>query len=472
MVTNITPVLPCGGSGTRLWPLSRKTHPKQFVKLQSDLTMLQETARRVTGDGFSAPIVVTSEPFRFIVAEQLEEMGIRPQAILLEPSAKNTAPAVLSAAIWCELEGQNTTLAVMPTDHKISDSDAFCTALVTAADACSGDQLVTMGIRPSFPATGYGYILPKSDLKETGVPVARFIEKPDQAKAQRLLEDDNNLWNAGVFVFEVRTIIEAFETHASEMIEPVTQAIKQAQSDFGFLRLDETAWDTCPAESIDYAIMEKAQNVTVVPLDAGWSDIGSWDAVWDESQSDEQGVVAKGDVTALDCKNSLLHSEDRQVLVAVGLENIVVVAEKDAVLVVDKTQATKVGDAVKMLREAGVKQADQSRREHRPWGWFESLIARDNFHVKQIYLKPGATVSLQSHKYRAEHWIVVDGTAEVTIGDQVKRVEKDQSIYVPLGSIHRMHNPTGAPMRLIEVQTGTYFGEDDIIRYEDVYARN
>ena len=468
----ITPVLLCGGAGTRLWPLSRKSFPKQFARLVSDRTMLQETALRVTGDGFGPPIVVTSEPFRFIVVEQLEEIGVKPAAVLLEPEGKNTAPAVLAAIEWTQQNFGPTRLAVMPTDHAIKERDDFADCLSRAADVAASGQLVTLGIQPTFPATGYGYIEPKTTLDQNGSPVARFIEKPDSQKAETLLENPNMLWNAGVFVFDSATAKAAFETHAEGLIEPVKEAVQQAQSDFGFLRLDASSWSNCEAISIDYAIMERAPNVSVVPFKSGWSDLGSWDAIWSESAQTEDGLVLDGDVTALDCSNSLLRGSDDMAVMGLGLKDVVVVAEPDAVLVADKSRSNEIGDALKTLRAKNAPQADQARRDHRPWGWFESLVISDRFQVKQICVKPGGTLSLQSHKHRAEHWIVVEGMAEVTIDDEVKIVRENQSVYVPLGAIHRMKNPGDTPMRLIEVQTGTYFGEDDIIRYDDVYARN
>lgn len=467
----ITPVLLCGGSGTRLWPLSRKSYPKQFAKLLSDKTMLQETALRVTGDGFDDPIIVTSEPFRFIVVEQLEEIGIRPQAVLLEPEAKNTAPAVLSAVTWVNQNLGDRTLAVMPTDHSIPNSAAFSDTLKVAANCSAEDKLVTLGIKPTHPATGYGYIEPKDDLSKNGTPVTRFIEKPDLEKAERLIADPNMLWNAGIFVFASNTAKRAFESHAADLVEPVKNAVTSAEPDFGFLRLDALAWSTCPSISIDYAIMERANNVCVVPFDAGWSDLGSWDAIWSESDPDADGCVAEGDTTTIDCQNSLLRGDDDIALIGIGLKDIVVVAEQDAVLVADRNRSNDVGSALKLLREKQSPQADQARRDFRPWGWFESLTIADKFQVKRICVKPGGTLSLQSHQHRAEHWVVVEGTAEVTIGNDVQLVGENQSVYVPLGTIHRMKNPTDEPMTLIEIQTGTYFGEDDIKRYDDVYAR-
>ncbi|MEO0342667.1 MAG: mannose-1-phosphate guanylyltransferase/mannose-6-phosphate isomerase [Pseudomonadota bacterium] len=471
MTQKITPVLLCGGSGTRLWPLSRKSYPKQFARLTSDKTMLQETALRVSGADFEDPIVLTSEAFRFIVAEQLEQVGVTPQAIVLEPSSRNTAPAIRAAVELVSKDPDNI-MAVMPTDHVIKDTQDFCGALNQAANLAAEGRIVTLGIKPTFPATGYGYIEPASHRETIGAPVQRFIEKPDIATAQKLISNEDMLWNAGLFIFRASDMRHAFDNFAADIVAPVQLAIKNAKSDFGFLRLDEAAWSRCPDISMDYAIMEKAYNVSVVPLSSGWSDLGSWEAIWDESEKSDKGVVETGAVINHNCENTLLRSDDDAVAVmGLGLKDIIVVAQRDAVLVADRSQANEVGNALKELRSRQASQADQARRDHRPWGWFESLAIHDRFQVKQICVKPGGTLSLQSHKYRAEHWIVVEGTAEVTIGEEIKLVETNQSVYVPLGAIHRMRNPGDVNMRLIEIQTGTYFGEDDIIRYEDVYAR-
>ncbi|MEO1563554.1 MAG: mannose-1-phosphate guanylyltransferase/mannose-6-phosphate isomerase [Pseudomonadota bacterium] len=473
MTQTITPVLLCGGSGTRLWPLSRKTYPKQFVPLTSDKTMLQETALRVGDARFAPPVVVTSEPFRFIVAEQLQEIGITPQAILLEPEGRNTAPAVLAALEWLKRQdAPSQTVAVMPTDHAIRDGDDFAHVLSVAGTEAAQGRLVTLGISPTRPATGYGYIEPQSALDPAGTPVARFIEKPDHASAEQLIQNPDIVWNAGIFVFDLKTALHAFETHAPNLIAPVGASIDQAKSDFGFLRLDANAWSSCPDISIDYAIMEHALNVSVVPFASGWSDLGSWDAIWTEGEKDGDGVLTEGSVTHQACSDTLLRADKDVSLLAVGLRDIVVVAERDAVLVADRNQSDAVGNALKAMRAKGDIPANQARRDHRPWGWFESLVISEKFQVKQIYVKPGGTLSLQSHKFRAEHWVVVEGTAEVTIDDTVQLVHENQSVYVPLGSVHRMKNPMEVGMRLIEIQTGTYFGEDDITRYEDVYSRS
>lgn len=468
----ITPVLLCGGSGTRLWPLSRKSYPKQFARLLSDKTMLQETALRVEGADFADPIVVTSEPFRFIVVEQLQEIGLSPQAVLLEPEGKNTAPAVFAAITWASQNTDATCLAVMPTDHAIKSGGDFADVLHQASHSAAQGNLVTLGITPTYPATGYGYIEPEGSADQGGAPVTKFIEKPDLEKAKQLVANPDMLWNAGIFVFDVQTAKAAFETYAPDLIAHVTSAVAGAKPDFGFLRLDADAWADCPSISIDYAIMEKAQNVSVLPFTSGWSDLGSWDAIWSESGPDANGMVTEGDITALNCSDSLLRGDDDISVMGIGLRDLVVVAERDAVLVVDRNRSNDVGDALKILRAKQSPQADQSRRDHRPWGWFESLTISDKFQVKQICVKPGGVLSLQSHEHRAEHWIVVEGTAEVTIDDKVTLVHENQSVYVPLGAIHRMKNAGDVPMKLIEIQTGTYFGEDDITRYEDVYSRS
>ena len=468
----ITPVLLSGGSGTRLWPLSRKSYPKQFAPVLGDETLFQASAKRLVGPGFSAPVVLTNSDFRFIVTEQLAAIGIDPGAILIEPDGRNTAPAILAAALHLQDADPDALMLVAPSDHVVPDAEAFRAAVAMGEPAARAGQLVTFGIHPDRPETGYGYLELTAPANGVPVPLHRFVEKPDARTAQEMLEAGTYLWNAGLFLFSVKTILAAFETHAPGLCEPARRAVADAKTDLGFLRLDPAAWDTLEDISIDYAVMERADNLTVVPFAAGWSDLGGWDAVWREQGPDDAGVSTSNNATAIDCAHTLLRSEAEGLeLVGIGLKDTIAVAMPDAVLVADMSRAQDVKLAVKALKAKGSKQALAFPKDHRPWGWFETLVLDDRFQVKRIVVHPGAALSLQSHVHRAEHWIVVAGTAKVTIGNEVQLVTENQSVYVPLGAVHRMENPGKVDMVLIEVQTGAYLGEDDIVRYDDVYAR-
>ncbi|TKZ18054.1 mannose-1-phosphate guanylyltransferase/mannose-6-phosphate isomerase [Shimia litoralis] len=475
-MTTITPVLLCGGSGTRLWPLSRKSYPKQFVPLVGDTTLFQASAQRLSGDGFGAPLVLTNSDFRFIVTEQLAEIGMDPGAILIEPEGRNTAPAVLAAALWLEKSDPNGLMLVAPSDHVVPDAPAFRAAVQAGAKAALEGELVTFGIKPTHGETGYGYLELAEDPESFDAQplrLNRFVEKPDAARADDMVKAGNFLWNAGIFLFSVRAIIDAFMAHAPNLMTPVQTSIDEGKPDLGFLRLDPQAWGEAEDISIDYAVMERADNLSVVPFSAGWSDLGGWDAVWRESNRDDRGVATSGPATALDCDDTLLRSEDGGLeVVGIGLKNIITVAMPDAVLVADASRAQDVKNAVAALKSKKAKQATAFPKDHRPWGWFESLVIGERFQVKRIMVHPGASLSLQSHHHRSEHWIVVEGTAKITLDDEIKLLGENQSVYIPLGAVHRMENPGKVPMVLIEVQTGTYLGEDDIIRYEDVYARD
>jgi mannose-1-phosphate guanylyltransferase / mannose-6-phosphate isomerase len=472
----ITPIILCGGSGTRLWPLSRKSYPKQFATLMGKRSLFQDTACRLTGDMFQAPVILTNSDFRFIVTEQLSEVAVDPGAILIEPAGRNTAPAILAAALHLHQSDPQALMLVAPSDHVVPDAGAFCAAVAVGEVAARAGQLVTFGIKPTHAETGYGYLElaeDPGDFQPRTIGLKRFVEKPDADTAANMLAAGDYLWNAGIFLFSVQTILAAFRAHAPDLMAPVQAAVDQGRPDLGFLRLDPKAWSDADDISIDYAVMERADNLSVVPFAKGWSDLGGWDAVWRESGPDARGVVTSGSATALDCDNSLLRSEDDGLeLVGIGLKDIIAVAMPDAVLVADVSRAQDVKAAVAALKAKTAKQATTFPKDHRPWGWFESLVIGDRFQVKRIVVHPGAALSLQSHHHRSEHWIVVEGTAKVTIDDAVKLVSENQSVYIPLGATHRMENPGKVPMVLIEVQTGSYLGEDDIIRYEDVYARS
>jgi mannose-1-phosphate guanylyltransferase/mannose-6-phosphate isomerase len=476
MTQAIHPLLLCGGSGTRLWPLSRKSYPKQFAALTGEESLFQASAQRLSGAGFAAPLVITGSDFRFIVLEQLAAVEIAPAATLIEPEGRNTAPAIIAAALVLEAQSPGALMLVAPSDHVIPEAERFRAAVQAAAPAAEAGQLVTFGIRPARAETGYGWLAmsekPDADFAPIPQPLKGFVEKPDLPKAEALLAGGEHLWNAGIFLFSTSAMIAAFEKHAPDMLAEARRAVDEAESDLGFTRLAPEPWGQLDDISIDYAVMEKADNLTVVPYGGLWSDLGGWDAVWLESGPDADGVVTNGPATSIDCADTLLRAEsDSQQLVGIGLKDVIAVAMSDAVLVAHKDRAQDVKKAVAALKAKGASQAETLPRDYRPWGWYESLVVGGRFQVKRIHVHPGAALSLQSHHHRSEHWIVVEGTAKVTVDDEVKLVTENQSVYIPLGAVHRMENPGKVPMVLIEVQTGSYLGEDDIIRYEDVYAR-
>jgi mannose-1-phosphate guanylyltransferase/mannose-6-phosphate isomerase len=468
----ITPVILCGGAGTRLWPLSRKSFPKQFTQLLGKRSLFAASARRLSGEEFKNPIVVTGSDFRFIVAEQLLVEGVEPGAILIEPDGRNTAPAVLAAALYIAESEPDGLMLVAPSDHAISDTLGFQATVLRGVAAARAGQIVTFGIVPTRAETGYGWLELECGATGDTVPLKRFVEKPNAARAAEMLEGTGFLWNAGIFLFSARTILAAFAAHSPSLIAAVRASMDKARTDLGFLRLDPSEWSKVDSISIDYAVMERATNLAVVPFLGAWTDLGGWDAVATEMGTDASGNSRSGAASAIDCKNSILRSERASVeLVGIGLSNIIAVAMDDAVLVADRSRAQDVKKAVEALKAKGARQAEAFSTDHRPWGWFETLALSDRFQVKRIVVKPGAALSLQSHMHRSEHWIVVEGTARVTVGDETCLVAENQSVYIPLGVKHRMENPGKFPMVLIEVQTGPYLGEDDIIRYEDVYAR-
>lgn len=470
----IVPVVLCGGSGTRLWPLSRKAYPKQFTQLIGEESLFQVSARRLRGPGYAPPMVITGSDYRFIATEQLVATGETGGTVLIEPEGRNTAPAILAAALVLAARDPGALMLVAPSDHVIPDTDAFQAAIAEGVPAAQSGQLVTFGIRPTAPETGYGYLELSAPTDGAGpVPLTRFVEKPDATAAGQMVAAGNYLWNAGIFLFSVEAILAAFEAHAPDLMGPVGAAVAGIVPDLTFQRLAAEHWSEARDISIDYAVMEKAANISVVPFDGHWSDLGGWDAVWKEMGPDDRGVSLGGDAQAIDCDDTLLRSETEGLeVVGLGLKDIIVVATGDAVLVADKSRAQDVKQAITVLKAKGSKQAVAFPRDYRPWGWYETLALSDRFQVKRIVVKPGAALSLQSHVHRSEHWIVVAGTARVTVDETVKLVTENQSVYIPLGAVHRMENPGKLPMVMIEVQTGAYLGEDDIIRYEDVYDRS
>ncbi|MGR3573104.1 mannose-1-phosphate guanylyltransferase/mannose-6-phosphate isomerase [Brevirhabdus sp.] len=475
----IHPILLCGGSGTRLWPVSRPDHPKQFAALSGRESLFQASARRFAAAGFADPLILTGEVSRFTATAQLEEAGIAPRAVLIEPAGRDTAPAVLIAALWLAREDPDALMLVSPADHEIPDAEGFRDAVLAGVGAARAGRLVTFGIRPDRAETGYGYLrldAPLEEVPDGGAadprPLAGFVEKPCATRAAAMLASGDHLWNAGIFLFTARAILDAFAAHAPDLIAPARAALEGARADLDFLRLAAAPWAELPHISLDYAVMERAENLCVVPFSGRWSDMGGWDAVWRHGAPDARGVVTLGLSEAVDCTDSLLRSEPGgPALVGLGLSGVVAVATGDAVLVADKSRAQEVRVAVERLDARGAPQARKSARDHRPWGWFETLALGPRFQVKRIVVRPGGVLSLQSHVHRAEHWIVVSGTARVTLGDQTRLVGENESVYIPLGTRHRLENPGKLPMILIEVQTGAYLGEDDITRHEDIYRR-
>ena len=475
-MAGIVPVLLCGGSGTRLWPLSRRAYPKQFAQLIGPESLFQASARRLSGPGFAPPLVITGADYRFIATEQLAATGVQDGTVLIEPEGRNTAPAVLAAALWLASRDPDTLMLVAPSDHVIPDAAGFRAAVAAGVALSRAGGIVTFGIRPTGPETGYGYLeLPVgTDIATASgaLPLTRFVEKPDQEHAAAMLVAGHYLWNAGIFLFTAATIIAAFKDHAPALMEPVRAAVDGIETDLTFLRLASGPWAETDSISIDYAVMEKARNISVVPYAGVWSDLGGWDAVRREMGPDMRGVSLGGAASAIDCDDTMLRSETEGLeVVGIGLKDILVVATGDAVLVADASRAQDVKQAIAVLRAKGSRQAEEFPRDYRPWGWYETLALSDRFQVKRIVVKPGAALSLQSHVHRSEHWIVVAGTARVTVDDDVRLLTENQSVYIPLGAVHRLENPGKLPMVLIEVQTGAYLREDDIIRYQDDYAR-
>ena len=465
----IVPVILSGGSGTRLWPLSRETHPKQFQPLVGERSLLQATWQRLEGlPGLAAPIVVANEEHRFMVAEQLRQVGVAPAALLLEPVGRNTAPAIAAAALQARAAGGDPVLLVLPSDHVIADPAGFRTAIQAALPAAAEGRLVAFGIVPTGPETGYGYI--QAAPGEGVRPVDRFVEKPDLDTARRYLAAGGYYWNAGMFLLRASAYLDELARHAPAMLEAVQAAFAGARRDADFLRLAREAFAACPSDSIDYAVMEKTDRAAVLPMDVGWSDVGSWSALWAIADQDGDGNAHRGDVLASGCRNTLAWG-GRRLLALLGLEDVIVVDTDDALLVAHRERVQEVKDIVARLKAEGRPQASIHRKVYRPWGSYDGVDAGERFQVKRIVVNPGAALSLQMHHHRAEHWIVVSGTARVTCDDRVFMLAENESTFIPLGSKHRLENPGTVPLELIEVQSGSYLGEDDIVRFEDVYGR-
>ncbi|MGH8750656.1 MAG: mannose-1-phosphate guanylyltransferase/mannose-6-phosphate isomerase [Burkholderiales bacterium] len=477
---NLQPVILCGGSGTRLWPLSREQYPKQLLALAGEDTLLQATARRVDASLASAgrqvlsPIVVANENYRFITAEQLHQAGVSPAAIVLEPAGRNTAPALTLAALAALEAGDDPVLVVMPADHIIGDVEAFRAAIEQGTAHAEAGKLVTFGIRPTLPETGYGYIrLAAAREGEDGSrEISAFVEKPDASTAERYVASGEYLWNSGIFMMRASVWLARLDALRPEIVQACRAAFAARSLDRDFLRVGAEAFIACPADSIDYAVMEKlpARLGMVIPLAAGWSDVGAWDALWKLDGKDIDGNVLRGDVMTVATRDTLAISQSRLVA-CVGLADVVVVETPDAVLVAHKNRMQQVKDVVARLKRAGRKEADAHRKVYRPWGYYDSIDAGSRFQVKRIVVNPGAALSLQMHHHRAEHWIVVRGTARVTRGDETFLVSENESTYIPIGTRHRLENPGKVPLEIIEVQSGAYLGEDDIIRFEDTYGR-
>ncbi len=468
----LIPVLLSGGVGSRLWPLSRESFPKQFQDLTSDLSMLQETAARVDGlSDVAPPLVVCNEEHRFLVAEQFRNEKRSAGAIILEPEGKNTAPAVALAALRAVQSDATAILLVLPADHVIRQVEAFCEAVEQGLPFAQDGQLVTFGIVPTSAETGYGYLKRGEELAPNAFTLAQFVEKPDFATAEGYLDSGEYCWNSGMFLFSAQAYLDELGKFQPAMLAACREAMAATQTDIDFLRVDPAAFAACPADSIDYAVMEHTDRAVMVSLDCGWSDVGSWSALWDVADKDAQNNYIHGDVLVEDVKNSYLRSQDR-LLAAVGVDNLVIVETPDAVMVADKNRVQDVKAIVNKLKAAGRDEAKHQYRVYRPWGSYESLVEGDQFQVKRIIVKPGERLSLQMHHHRAEHWVVVKGTAEVVRGEETMILSEDQSTYIPLGTKHRLSNPGVIPLELIEVQTGSYLGEDDIVRFEDVYGRS
>jgi len=465
----IKTVVMAGGSGSRLWPLSRSLYPKQFLALAGDATMLQATLNRVAGVGSSQPLIICNEEHRFIVAEQTRQMSLSAE-ILLEPVGRNTAPAIALAALQAKSTGADPLLLVLAADHVIQNEDEFRAVVKRATPLAEAGQLVTFGIVPTGPETGYGYIRRGSPIKP-GFSVAEFVEKPDLQRAEGYVDSGEYYWNSGMFLFKASQFLAELEKFRPDILAACRTALEDTTADLDFVRINEEAFAACPDESVDYAVMEKTDRAVVVPLDANWSDVGAWSSLWDVTDKDASGNAIRGDVMMFNTSDCLIHSTNKLVA-TVGLKDIVVVETKDAVLVADKHQVQDVKKIVEQLKAQGRSEYQLHREVYRPWGKYDSIDNGERYQVKRISVKPGAKLSVQMHHHRAEHWIVVSGTATVRRDDEEMLVTENESVYLPVGSVHSLHNPGKIPLELIEVQSGAYLGEDDIVRFEDLYGRS
>jgi len=467
----IIPVILSGGSGTRLWPLSRKQYPKQYLPLAGDNTMLQETILRLNGlDNLADPIIICNADHRFLVAEQCQQIDIKNPVILLEPVGRNTAPAIAAAALQSINGSDDAVLLVLSADHVIQDVEAFHQAINIASNQAQEGKLATFGIVPTDANTGYGYIKSSKNNNDGAYKVEEFVEKPDLQTAQAYLEQGNYLWNSGMFMFKAATLISELTTHSSSIVTSVNDAVNNAAQDLDFIRLDKQAFESSPSDSIDYALMEKSDNVVVVPLDAQWNDIGSWSALYDIGDKDNQGNVIKGDVITQDTTNTFINANHHMVA-TIGVDNLIIVDTADATFIATQDKAQEVKSIVESLQASGRDEGAMHRKVYRPWGWYDSIEVGFHFQVKRLHVSPGAKLSLQMHHKRAEHWVVVSGIATVINGEEVLTLKEGDSTYIPIGTTHGLENKTNEKLEIIEVQSGTYLGEDDIVRFEDIYGR-
>ncbi len=472
----IIPVILCGGSGTRLWPLSRESFPKQYLSIgkENNNSLLQRTQSRIKSlKNIKDPLLICNEDHRFIVAEQMREINVKPNCILLEPFGKNTGPAIALAALKSIQSYEDPILLVMSSDHEIENKEKFINVLNYGIDFAKQDRLLTFGVIPTSPEIGYGYIKAKKSLDPEileGVSIDRFLEKPNLDLAEELIKDKRFTWNSGIFMFKAHKILEELKEYSPDIVKYCTQSIRESKNDLDFLRIDKNQFKKCPNISIDIAVMEKTNNGTVIPLNVGWSDIGSWKTVWEISDKDDNGNFTKGKILLHDTQNCYLRGEKR-LIVAIGIKDLIVVETNDAILISEKNQTQKVKDTVQLLKKNNIPEGQTHRKMFRPWGYYLSVVEESRWQVKLIYVKPGEKLSLQMHHHRSEHWIIVNGTAKVELDNKVKVLSENQSIYIPLGSQHRLTNPGKIPLTLIEVQSGAYLGEDDIIRFDDIYGR-
>lgn len=467
----VVPVILCGGAGTRLWPMSRELYPKQFLSLVDDMSLLQNTLKRVAKyKNIVSPLVVCNEDHRFLVAQQIHELDISPRSIMLEPIARNTAPAITIAALKLLNQGADQIMAVFPSDHVITDETTFLDGLEKAAALARKGYLVTFGVTPGSPEIGYGY-MEKGKSIETGYQVKAFVEKPDVETARKYLDSGDYYWNSGMFVFTAKNYVEELEKHRPDILSACRKAIEGESEDADFSRVDGNAFKECPSDSIDYAVMEKTKRSAMVVLDVGWSDVGSWGSLWEIQDKTPENNVTKGDVIVEGVTNSYLHAEHRLISV-VGLDNLVVVETADAVMIAARERSQEVKQIVQQLRSCDREERMTHRKVFRPWGYYESLDMGEKFQVKRICVNPGASLSLQMHHHRAEHWVVVAGVARVTNGDTEFLLQENESTYIPIETKHRLENPGEIPLEIIEIQSGDYLGEDDIVRFEDNYGRS